>query len=97
MGSDYRPRFNEATAMSNWIAQAHIGWVVLDTARESRAFAHVDQIAALAEAQGWNLVRRFDAMRGEVRLYALDRSPVPPAVLDEVMRQIQPKKVIGTY
>ena len=97
MGSDYRPRFNEATAMSNWIAQAHIGWVVLDTARESRAFAHVDQIAALAEAQGWTLVRSFDAMRGEVRLYALDRAPVPPAVLDQVMRQIQPKKVIGTY
>jgi hypothetical protein len=99
MGTDYQPRFAGAAEAGQWIAEHHIGWIVLDRSPESLGMQHDRQVIALADAgqPGWHRVAQYTGANGDTELYRVDGPAPTPEDLTELLAQIAPTKVIGSY
>jgi hypothetical protein len=99
MGTDYQPRFADTAATLSWIAEHHIGWIVLDRSPESLSMLHDNQVIALADAgqPGWHRIARYAGADGDTELYRLDGSAPTAADLEDLLKQTTPTKLIGNH
>lgn len=99
MGTRYKARFASEQELAAWLTRSRIGWIVVDTSRESMAWLHTRQVLNLLDdaSSGWRRVAAYPHGDGETRLYASDLPEPSPELIRNVLDQVAPEKVIGRY
>jgi 4-amino-4-deoxy-L-arabinose transferase-like glycosyltransferase len=98
MGEQYAPRFADTASVERWLADAGIGWVVVDDSPGGATMEHNRQVLAIAASSpaGWDLVESHRTADGEMRLYRLSKAMPSARQISAALQRVTPTTTI-TY
>ncbi len=97
MGNQYMPRFAESSDLERWLADAGIGWVVVDDSPSGAAMEHNRQVLAIAASRpaGWDLVESHRTAEGEMRLYRLSKAMPSAQQMSVALQRVAPTTTVS--
>ena len=92
MGSRYKLRFSDGSAMRAWLIQNQIGWIVVDRSPESLAFSHERMLlSVLASDSGtFHSVWRDVRADGDLLIFETPASSNSPDPGDKIFGELMP-------
>jgi hypothetical protein len=92
MGDRYTLRFADTAGVERWLAEAGIGWVVVDDSPGGAAMEHNRQVLAIAARMptGWDLVESHRTADGEMRVYRLSKAMPSAAQISDALQRVKP-------
>jgi hypothetical protein len=92
LGTQYALRFADTPDVERWLADAGIGWVVVDDSPDGALLEHDRQVLAIAASRpaGWDLVGSHRTAEGEIRLYRLAGATPSAAQISDALQRERP-------
>jgi hypothetical protein len=99
MGTQYVPRFADTSGIERWLADAGIGWMVVDDSPGGAAMEHNRQVLAIAASKpaGWDLVESHRTADGEIRVYRLFKAMPSAAQISDALQRVKPAAAGQSY
>jgi 4-amino-4-deoxy-L-arabinose transferase-like glycosyltransferase len=92
MGEQYALRFADPASLEGWLADAGIGWLVVDDSPAGMGMQHNRQVLATAAGApaGWKLVDTHRTADGEMRLYQLSSTMPSATQMRNALQRVRP-------